>query len=327
MRKLAIIIHGGAGPDSEFIKKNQDAYKKALKEAADTGYKVLEDGGTAVDAVEAAVNYMEDHHLFNAGRGSALNKHAEVEMGASIMNGQNRKSGAVDIVKNIKNPVTLARAVMDKTQHIYLGDMGAVEFAQSVGIKFMPEAYFITDHAWEQYQSAAQEEGPKPEEAGDFQVKRKEHGTVGAVALDRDGNIAAATSTGGLENKIQGRIADSSMIGIGSYADNGTCAVSATGDGEYLIQNVVGFHLAALIKYKGMAVKDAAHYLLHVELKEVKGDMGIIALDTQGNLALEFNSERMHRAWRTSNGEEGVAIYGPCPPKGEKANAQAGYKL
>lgn len=309
MSKLAIIIHGGAGPDSEFIQKNKDAYQKALKEAADIGYKILEDGGNAVDAVEAAVNYLEDNPLFNAGRGSALNKKAEVEMGASIMNGQSGKSGAVDIVKNVKNPVTLARAVMDKTKHIYLGDMGAMEFGQSIGIKYMPEAYFITDHAWEQYVEATKEEDNKPEEAGDYQLKRKEHGTVGAVALDKDGNIAAATSTGGTENKIQGRIADSSMIGIGTYADNATCAVSSTGDGEHLIRHVMGFHLATLIKYKGMNVKDAAHYLMHVELKDVEGDMGFIALDTKGNLALEFNSERMHRAWRTSDGEEGVGIY------------------
>jgi L-asparaginase / beta-aspartyl-peptidase len=309
MSKLAIIIHGGAGPDSAFIQKNQEAYKKALNEAADTGYKILIEGGNAVDAVEAAVNYLEDNPLFNAGRGSALNKKAEVEMGASIMNGQNRKSGAVDIVKNVKNPVTLARAVMEKTKHIYLGDMGAMEFGQSIGIKYMPEAYFITDHAWEQYVEAAKEEDNTPEQAGDNQLKRKEHGTVGAVALDREGNIAAATSTGGTENKIQGRIADSSMIGIGSYADNATCAVSTTGDGELLIQNVAGFHLATLIKYKNLSVKDAAHYLMTVELKDVEGDIGFIALDTQGNLALEFNSDRMHRAWRTSDGEEGVGIY------------------
>src|SRR5215217_4917147 len=154
MSKLAIIIHGGAGPDSEFIQKNKDAYKQALTEAADTGYKVLEDGGSALDAVEAAVNFLEDNALFNAGRGSALNKKAEIEMGASIMNGANGKSGSTAIVKNVKNPITLARAVMEKTKHISLGDMGALEFAQSIGLKIMPEAYFITDHAWEQYLSA-----------------------------------------------------------------------------------------------------------------------------------------------------------------------------
>jgi L-asparaginase / beta-aspartyl-peptidase len=309
MSKIAIIIHGGAGPDSDFIKEHIDDYKKALKEAADTGYKVLEDGGNAVDAVEAAVNFLEDNALFNAGRGSALNKKAEVEMGASIMNGANGKSGSTAIVKNVKNPITLARAVMEKTKHISLGDMGALEFAQSIGLKVMPEAYFITDHAWEQYLSATEEEENTPEEAGDYQAKRKSHGTVGAVALDKDGNIAAGTSTGGTENKVPGRLDDSCIIGIGSYADNATCAVSSTGDGEYLIRHVMGFHLAALIKYKGVSVKEAARYLLHEELKEVEGDMGFIALDTQGNLVMEFNSDRMHRAWRSSDGESGVGLY------------------
>lgn len=309
MQKFSIVVHGGAGPDSELIKQNIEAYHKGLKAALDAGYSVLEEGGTALDAVEAAVNSLEDNYLFNAGRGSALNKKAEVEMGASIMNGKGKKSGAVDIVKNIKNPVTLARAVMEKTKHIYLGDMGAVEFAESIGIKFMPEAYFITDHAWEQYLSATKEEENTPEQAGDFQVKRKTHGTVGAVALDKEGNIAAATSTGGTENKIQGRIGDSSMIGVGSYADNATCAVSATGDGEALIQNVMAFHLAALIKYKGLSVKEAAHYLFHYELREAEGEMGIIALDREGNLALEFNCDRMHRGIKTSDGQEGTWIY------------------
>jgi beta-aspartyl-peptidase (threonine type) len=309
MNTIAIAVHGGAGPDSEHIKKNYDEYKKGLKEAVNIGYKVLEEGGTAIDAVEAAVNYLEDNPFFNAGRGSSLNQKAEVEMGASIMDGQSLKSGAVDIVKNIKNPVTLARAVMEKTKHIYLGDMGALEFAQKIGLKLMPEAYFITDYAFEQYMQAIQEEANTVEEAGQYQVKRKTHGTVGAVALDRNGNLAAATSTGGTENRVPGRIGDSSMIGIGTYANNKTCAVSATGDGEYLIQHVTGFHLSALMEYKGMPLKEAAFHLLQEKLKEVEGDMGFIAVDQQGNVALEFNSERMHRGWRTSKGEQGVKIY------------------
>jgi L-asparaginase / beta-aspartyl-peptidase len=309
MNKIAIVVHGGAGPDSEYIKKNYQAYKKSLQEAVDIGYQILEQRGTAVDAVEAAVNYLEDNALFNAGRGSALNEKAEVEMGASIMSGKNLESGAVDIVKNIKNPVTLARAVMEKTKHIYLADMGALEFAKKVGLKLMPEAYFITDHAFEQYMNATQEEANKVEDAGEYQVKRKTHGTVGAVALDKEGNLAAATSTGGTENKVPGRMADSSIIGIGCYANNKTCAVSSTGDGEYLIQHVMGFHLSALIDYKNMPLKEAAHHLIHEKLRDVEGDMGIIAVDQQGNIALEFNSDRMHRGWKTSTGEQGIKIY------------------
>jgi beta-aspartyl-peptidase (threonine type) len=309
MSKIAIVVHGGAGPDSEFIQKNSDAYKKGIKEAVDAGYSILEEGGSALDAVEAAVNYLENNPLFNAGRGSALNEKAEVEMEASIMNGKDLKSGAVSMVKLVKNPVTLARAVMEKTSHIYLGDKGALEFAQKVGLKVMPEAYFITDHAFEQYTAAVQEATNTMEEAGDYQAKRKTHGTVGAVALDRDGNIAAATSTGGTENKVPGRIGDSSMIGVGSYANNKTCAISGTGDGEELIRNVVAFHVSSLIQYKGLPLKEACHYLFHNELKDAEGDIGIIAIDPSGTLAMEFNSERMHRGWRTSDGEQGALNY------------------
>jgi beta-aspartyl-peptidase (threonine type) len=309
MSTIAIIVHGGAGPDSDFIRKNKAAYEKGLEEARETGYKVLQDGGSALDAVEAAVNYLEDNPLFNAGRGSALNQKAEVEMDASIMNGQNTKSGAVSIVKNVKNPITLARAIMEKTSHIYIGDMGALEFAQKIHLQIMPEAYFITDHAFEMYKEALKEADNTIQQAGDVQVKRKSHGTVGAVALDKEGNIAAGTSTGGTENKVPGRIGDSSMIGVGSYANNKTCAVSGTGDGEALIQNCIGFHLSAIMEYKGLGVKEAAHFLMQEELKDADGDMGIIALDTKGNLAIEFNSERMHRAWRSSTGEQGVKIY------------------
>lgn len=206
VNNFAIAIHGGAGPDSAFIQQNLDKYKQGLNDALATGYNVLESGGSSLDAVEAAVNALEDDPLFNAGRGSALNEKAEVEMDAAIMSGNGLKCGAVSIVKNIKNPVTLARAIMEKSGHIYLGDMGALEFAQKLGLKLMPEAYFITDHAFEEYREAAKESTAKVEEAGNYQVQRKEHGTVGAVALDKKGNLAAVTSTGGTEAKVPGRI-------------------------------------------------------------------------------------------------------------------------
>ena len=309
MNKIAIVVHGGAGPDSEFIKQNIEGYKKDLEEAVDTGYKVLEDGGSAVDAVEAAVNYLEDNSLFNAGRGSALNEKAEVEMGASIMDGKSLESGAVAIVKNVQNPVTLARAIMEKTKHTYLGATGALEFAQKIGLQLRPDAYFITDHAFEQYTEAMENEAKSLQDAGEYQTKRKTHGTVGAVALDKEGNVAAATSTGGTEYKMPGRIGDSSMVGIGSYANNKTCAVSSTGDGEYLMQHVIAFHISAIMEYKELRLKEACHYIMHEKLKDVEGDMGIIALDTQGNIAMEYNAERMHRSWRTSDGHGGVKIY------------------
>jgi beta-aspartyl-peptidase (threonine type) len=198
---------------------------------------------------------------------------------------------------------------MEKTKHIYIGDMGALEFAHKIGLKVMPDAYFITNHAFEQYMEATQEETNTIEQAGQYQVQKKTHGTVGAVAVDKDGNVAAATSTGGTENKVPGRIGDSSIIGIGCYANNKTCAISSTGDGEVLIQHVTCFHVSALMQYKGLNVKEACHHLLKEELKDVVGDMGIIAVDPAGNFAFEFNSERMHRGWRTSDGEQGAAIY------------------
>lgn len=308
MGKIAIAVHGGAGPDSDFIKKHIKEYKKSLKDAMTAGHTVLEDGGTALDAVEAAVKSMEDNPLFNAGRGSALNEKAEVEMDASIMNGKDMKCGATSIVKNVKNPITLARAIMEKTSHIYLADMGALEFAQKVGLEVMPEAYFITDHAFEEYQKALKEASNSMQEAGQYQVKRKTHGTVGAVALDKEGNVAAATSTGGTENKVPGRVGDSALIGVGSYANNKTCAVSSTGDGEVLMQNVMAFHVSALVQYKGMTLKKACQFLMHQELKEVNGDMGIIAIDPKGNIALEFNSDRMHRGYMIGK-EVYVGIY------------------
>jgi beta-aspartyl-peptidase (threonine type) len=308
MSKIAIALHGGAGPDSDFIRSNTEGYRKGLREALDAGYKVLEDGGSALDAVETAVNAMENNPLFNAGRGSALNEHAEVEMEASIMNGKDLKPGAVSIVKNVKNPVTLARAIMEKSGHIYLGDMGALEFAQKVGLQVMPEAYFITDHAFEEYKKGVEEATNSIEEAGEYQVRRKMHGTVGAVALDRNGDVAAATSTGGTENKVPGRIGDSSMIGVGCYASNKTCAVSTTGDGELHIQHVSAFHLSALVEYKGLPLKEAAHHLIHEKCKGVEGDMGLVAIDPQGIIAMEFNSDRMHRGYRVG-GETYIAIY------------------
>jgi beta-aspartyl-peptidase (threonine type) len=309
MRKITMLVHGGAGPDSEFIKRNIEGYKKGLQEAVNAGYRILEEGGSALDAVEASVNYLEDNELFNAGRGSALNEKAEVEMDASIMDGKSVNCGAVAAVRNVKNPVTLARAIMDKTKHIYLCQTGALEFAQKIGLKLMPDAYFITNHAFEQYTSAMEEEANTLEHAGEYQVRKKEHGTVGAVAVDREGNVAAATSTGGLENKVPGRIADSSMTGVGSYANNKTCAVSSTGDGEYMMRSVISFHVSAVMQYKGLQLKEACDYLMNEELKDVEGDMGIIAVDPFGNFAFEFNSERMHRAWRSSEGEQGVGIY------------------
>lgn len=308
MNKVIIVVHGGAGPDEKFIRENIEAYKDGLMKAVEAGYHVLWHKGSALDAVEAAVMSLEDNPLFNAGRGSALTAKGDVQMCASIMDGKNIQAGAAAIVHNIKNPVQLAKTIMTKTKHIYLGSHGAEELAKEEKIKMEPEAYFITEHQYDKYAKEREKAGADGQDVGWEQTKHY-HGTVGAVALDHDGNVAAATSTGGTEFCHEGRIADSSMIGIGSFADNETCAISCTGDGEYLMRGVIAHSVSSLIKYKNLGLKEACHEVLYKENKSVKGDIGMIAVDAKGNIAIEFNSERMHRAWKTSDGEAGVKIY------------------
>jgi L-asparaginase / beta-aspartyl-peptidase len=309
MNKVAIAVHGGAGADSEFIRKNQQAYKKGIEDAVNTGYEILQKGGSAIDAVEAAVKKLEDNPLFNAGKGAAINSKAEIEMCSSIMTGQDLNCGAVAIVKNVRNPVSLARAVMEKTKHIYLGNHGALDFAKEINIQLEPDAYFYTDHQWEVYEEASKKDKESHQRVAKEEIEGRLHGTVGAVALDKDGNIAAAASTGGTENSKAGRIGDTSMIGVGSYANNNTCAVAATGEGEVLIQHVTSFHISALMEYKGYSLKEAAYYFIHEKCKNVKGDMGIVAVDPKGNIAMEFNSERMHRGSKSTDQDLQVAIY------------------
>lgn len=304
MENIAIVVHGGAGPDSDYIKQHIEDYKKGLEEATNAGYRVLEQGGSAINAVEAAVNVLENNPHFNAGKGSSLNEKAEVEMCSSIMEGSTLQSGAVAIVKGVKNPVSLAKAVMEKTSHIYIGETGAQNFAMEIDAPMEDQLYFLDKHNTEQFEETKQELQEQEKKTNE-----KMHGTVGAVALDKNGNLAAATSTGGTEMAKRGRIGDSSMIGAGTYANNSTCAVSATGDGELNIQFVTAFHISSLIEYKGLSLKDACSYLIHEKTKNVEGDMGVIAVDPEGNVAAQFNSDRMHRGWKSSKEELTVAIY------------------
>ncbi|HZG23264.1 MAG TPA: isoaspartyl peptidase/L-asparaginase [Chitinophagaceae bacterium] len=304
MKKIAIAVHGGAGPDSKFIQEHQLEYKLGIQAAIDAGYMVLQSGGSSVDAVEAAVKSLEDNPIFNAGKGAALNENAEVEMCSSIMEGSTLDAGAVAILKGVKNPVSLAKAVMQQSRHIFLGGEGAVEFARLMRLPMEREDYFITDHAYEQYIQMRGELQEKGEKSNPVM-----HGTVGAVALDQAGNIAAATSTGGTEYCNEGRIADSSMAGVGTYANNQTCAVSTTGDGEYHIKHVSAFHVAALVEYKQLPLQKACTYLIHEKCGNVEGDMGLIALDASGNIAMAFNSERMHRGWKTNEAAGPPQIY------------------
>lgn len=302
-KNLAIVVHGGAGPDSEYIRNNKELYQQGVEEAVNIGYRMLEDGRPAVDVVQAAVQALEDNPLFNAGRGSALNASGEVEMCASIMEGRNLSSGAVALIKNIRNPVALARAIMDHSPHVFMGCSGAAKFARTLSIPEEQSEYFIVQHQLDVF-NQMQEEA-----AGNSEMQAKGHGTVGAVACDADGNIAAATSTGGIEYSHEGRIGDSASVGAGVYANNTSCAVSATGQGEAIIRHVLCHHLHALIEFNQMPVHEAAAYLIYQKLKEEKDDMGLIAVDANGTIAFSFNSQRMHRAWRTSDGKAGSAIY------------------
>jgi L-asparaginase / beta-aspartyl-peptidase len=303
MNKIAIVVHGGAGPDSEYIRNHKQEYKQGIKDAVDAGYDVLAAGGSAVEAVEAAVRSMEDNPLFNAGKGAALNEDKQVELCASIMDGKSQKGGAVAIIKAVKNPVSLAKVVMEETDHMYLGETGAMKFAKEIGAPLEREEYFLTEHNLQQFEEKRKEVEEEPLK------EMPMHGTVGAVALDQFGNLAAATSTGGTEYSMAGRIGDSSMVGVGTYANNETCAISTTGDGEYNIRFVSAFHISALMEYKGMSVKEATEFLVHEKGKDIDGDIGLIGVDRNGDIALSFNSDRMHRGWRTSDAEGKPEIY------------------
>jgi len=279
-----------------------------LQEAINEAYTMLEEGTSAVDVVEAAIKALEDNPLFNAGKGSALTENANVEMCASIMNGFDLKCGAAAIVKNVRNPIRLARQIMEKTKHIYLGSIGAAEFAKQLNLPMEPDAYFVTEHQFSSYEQTRKKINDNGQQLAIEQLDKK-HGTVGAVALDANGNLAAGTSTGGTDFCKPGRIADSSMIGAGTYANNETCAVSATGEGELHIQYVTGFHISALMEYKGLSLREACRFLIHDKCKNINGDMGLIAVDTKGNLVAEFNTRRMHRAMKSSTQELIVEIY------------------
>jgi L-asparaginase / beta-aspartyl-peptidase len=309
MKKIAIVIHGGAGPDSNYIRSHIRDYEKGLEEALDKAYEILKDNGKATDAVEKAVNMLENNPFFNAGRGSALNSIAEVEMCASIMDGKNRKMGAIAIVKNVKNPVSLAKAVMLNTNYVYLGAQGALNFAKKTNVELEPDSYFITEYQFDEYEVKRKESYDDNREAALDQIEKRFHGTVGAVALDHEGNIAAATSTGGTPYCKEGRIGDSSMIGVGTFADNNVCAVSTTGDGEVLIKNIIAHEVASLVRYAGKSLKAACKEVVHNQNDPSGGDIGVIAIDPRGNIAVDFNSERMHRGWKTGEGKAVVKIY------------------
>ncbi len=302
MSKIAIAVHGGVGWNIPFIRKHVKGYEEGLREAIMAGYKVLKKGGSSLDAVEESVKKLEDNYLFNAGRGSALNLLGEVEMDASIMDGKTLKAGAVSMVRSVRNPVTLARCVMTKTKHVFLSGYGALDLAKSNEILLEPDSYFITDH---QYRSFLKSRDQITIQKA---LQKRIHGTVGAVALDKRGNLAAATSTGGTSNCLPGRIGDSCVIGAGCYANNKTCAVSGTGEGEVLISKVVAHTIAMLVELKNMPLSEACEHVIHIRNAYIKGDVGVISVNTDGNFGICYNSKIMKRAWMTSEDDLQIRV-------------------
>jgi len=302
---IAIAIHGGAGTlrKSDMTDALEIEYKLGLERALEVGFNILKKGGRSIDAVESAVFELENYPLFNAGKGSVFNSEGKHEMDASIMEGKDLKAGAVSGVSNIKNPVLLARAVMEKTEHVLLSGEGAFQFAKQVGIAIESDAYFYNEFRHQQWLEI------KDSDAFKLDHSEKKFGTVGAVALSEDGNLAAATSTGGMTNKKFGRVGDSPIIGIGTYANNNTCAVSCTGHGELFIRSVVAYDISCLMEYKGLTLHEACNIVVYDKLVKIGGEGGLIAIDQGGNIEMPFNSEGMFRGAINTNGERTIMIY------------------
>ncbi|WP_296315852.1 isoaspartyl peptidase/L-asparaginase family protein [Winogradskyella sp. UBA3174] len=308
MNTFSIAIHGGAGTLVKGMMTSalESEYRAALKLALNAGYKVLEDGESAVKAVETAVKVLEDSHLFNAGKGAVFTATETHEMDASIMDGKTLNAGAVSLISGIKNPVALAKDVMEKSEHVFLAGDGAMQFAKELNYKLEDDAYFYDELRHNQWLEI--------KDTDSFQLdhstkKDSKFGTVGAVACDKDGNIAAATSTGGMTNKKWGRVGDSPMVGAGNYANNKTCAISCTGSGEFFIRGVVAYDVACLMEHKNMSIEEASNEVINKRILEIGGDGGLIAVDAKGNIAMPFNTEGMYRASKTSNGKEDISIY------------------
>jgi L-asparaginase / beta-aspartyl-peptidase len=314
MSKFTLAIHGGAGTilRSEMTGEMEAAYKAALNDALNSGFEVLGNKGTAIESVKAAVISLENNILFNAGRGSVFTKDGLHEMDAAIMDGSNLNAGAVAAVRNIRNPVELAIEVMNKSNHVLLSGTGANEFAKKQGIAFESDDYFFSEFRFNQWQSMKHSDSYALDHStmdSSNEFKDKKFGTVGAVACDVHGNIAAATSTGGMTNKMYGRIGDSPLIGIGTYANNKTCAISCTGHGEPFIRAVTAYDVSCLMEYKGLSLEDAVKTVVHDKLIRIEGEGGLIAVDAKGNHSLMFNSDGMYRGFRSSDGSGEVLIY------------------
>ncbi|WP_299756185.1 isoaspartyl peptidase/L-asparaginase family protein [uncultured Pontibacter sp.] len=314
--KITLVIHGGAGTITRqnMTPEKEKAYREKLNEALQVGYDVLKKGGTSMDAVEATIHVMENSPLFNAGKGAVFTNEGKNEMDAAVMDGKTLMAGSVASVTTIKNPITAARAVMEKSEHVMMIGNGAEQFAKLNNVELVDPSYFHTETRYNQLQKIKGEEKTQLDHDGgtssneNIFTEGNKFGTVGAVALDAYGNLAAGTSTGGMTNKRYGRVGDAPIIGSGTYADNKTCAVSATGHGEYFIRSVVAHDIAAMMEYKGYSVKKAAEEVVMKKLVERGGEGGVIALDSKGNISMPFNSAGMYRGY-IKNGKAEVAIY------------------
>jgi beta-aspartyl-peptidase (threonine type) len=308
MTKFAIAVHGGAGTilRSVMTPDKESAYKLALQDAVLSGENILKKGGSSLDAVEHAVRTMEDNELFNAGKGSVFTNEGKNEMDASIMNGADLTAGAVSGVQNIKNPVSLARDIMERSDHVFLSGSGDIDFARKMKLEFMPSDYFFVQMRYDQLLRAKESDSIILDHTV---TDEKKFGTVGAVALDVHGNLAAATSTGGMTNKKHGRIGDTPMVGAGCYANNRTCAVSCTGHGEFFIRSVVAYDISCLMEYKGLSLKEACRVVVKEKLVKLGGEGGLIAVDSHGHTELSFNSEGMYRASKKEGEEIYLGIY------------------
>jgi len=307
--RFGIVIHGGAG----VIKKENMtdslrlAYEEKLEEAINVGHKILAEGGTALEAVQKTINVMENSPLFNSGKGAVLNADGVAELDASVMDGNTKNAGAISGVQHIKNPINLALKVMHESDHVMLSASGAEEFAKLHDLEFVDNTYFITERRKQALQaSRAKEQGLSSNE---FYLSNEKYGTVGCAALDMEGHLAAGTSTGGMTNKKYGRIGDSPIIGSGTYANNKTCAISATGHGEYFMRGVVAYDISAMMEYQGISLEKAAQRVIQTKLTDMGGTGGIVGIDKKGKVVMEFNTPGMFRASKNMNGETVIKMY------------------
>ena len=314
MQKYTLAIHGGAGTilKADMTPELEKAYAEGLRIALEAGFAVLEEGGTAVNSVKAALVVLEDNILFNAGRGSVFTKKGVQEMDAAIMDGVDLSAGAVSGVRNVRNPIELAAEVMRNSNHVFLSGKGANDFAIKQGIKLEPDEYFFSQFRYDQWKAIRDSDNYSLDHTNqDIEelMRDRKFGTIGAAACDKNGNIAAATSTGGMTNKKYGRIGDSPLIGCGTYANNKTCAISCTGHGEIFIRAVAAYDVSCLMEYKNMSLEEAMNHVVNEKLVSFGGEGGMIGVDAKGNFAMLFNSTGMYRAVKTSEDFQHVAIY------------------